>query len=98
MKRIGLCLAIVVLLLSFAAVAQADDGTGNAVASDGYTVSWWTVAGGGSTAGGGNFALSSTSGQSDAGLLTGGDFTLHGGFWFAPLLRPSLYLPVIVRN
>lgn len=31
---------------------------------------------------GGEFELSGTIGQSDAGFLSGGEFTLAGGFWF----------------
>ena len=31
---------------------------------------------------GGDFELSGTIGQPDAGLLVGGGFTLTGGFWF----------------
>ncbi len=31
---------------------------------------------------GGNFELSGTIGQPDAGVLTGGDLQLTGGFWF----------------
>ena len=31
---------------------------------------------------GGNFELSGTIGQPDAGALTGGGFQLNGGFWF----------------
>jgi hypothetical protein len=84
MKRIGLCLAIVALLLSSAAVAQADDGGG-------YAVTWYTVAGGGGTASAGDFVVNSTSGQHDAGTLIGGEFSLHGGFWFASPFRPFMY-------
>lgn len=36
---------------------------------------------------GGDFALSGTIGQADAGAMTGGTFELTGGFWFA--LRPG---------
>ncbi len=53
-----------------------------AVASD-YTLTRTTVDGGGvmrST--GGDFELSGTIGQLDGGVLTGGEFTLAGGFWF----------------
>lgn len=45
-------------------------------------LTWNTVDGGGvmrST--GGNFELSGTIGQMDAGVLSGGDFQLTGGFW-----------------
>ena len=42
---------------------------------------WFTVDGGGGTSGGGQFTLSGTAGQSDAGAITGGGYTLHGAFW-----------------
>jgi hypothetical protein len=42
---------------------------------------WFTVDGGGGTSGGGQFTLSGTAGQPDAGVMTGGGYTLHGGFW-----------------
>ena len=49
-----------------------------------YTLSRWTIDGGGvmhST--GGAFELSGTIGQPDAGTMTRGAFELNGGFWFA---------------
>ena len=48
-----------------------------------YDLTWHTIDGGGvmrST--GGNFELSGTIGQPDAGAMSGGNFTLNGGFWF----------------
>ena len=48
-----------------------------------YDLTWHTIDGGGvmrST--GGNFDLSGTIGQPDAGAMSGGNFTLTGGFWF----------------
>ena len=47
-----------------------------------YDLSWHTVDGGGhmfST--GGTFSLGGTIGQPDAGMMTGGQFQLTGGFW-----------------
>jgi hypothetical protein len=48
-----------------------------------YDLSWHTIDGGGATATGGDYELSGTIGQPDAGTagLTGGDLTLTGGFW-----------------
>ncbi len=37
--------------------------------------------GGGGTATGGGFTVQGTIGQPDAGLMSGGDFTLAAGFW-----------------
>lgn len=50
---------------------------------EGYELSWNSIDGGGvmrST--GGDFELSGTIGQADAGALSGGRFELNGGFWF----------------
>jgi hypothetical protein len=47
-----------------------------------YSVAWWTVDGGGALRStGGDFELSGTIGQPDAGVLSGGSLQLHGGFW-----------------
>jgi len=47
-----------------------------------YTIDWFAVAGGGGASNGGDFALSGTIGQPDAGGdLLGGDFAITGGFW-----------------
>lgn len=46
-------------------------------------ISRFTIDGGGSMVStGGGFELSGTTGQTDAGILQGGGFTLAGGFWF----------------
>jgi hypothetical protein len=48
----------------------------------GFDLSWSTVDGGGETfSTGGSYELGGTIGQPDAGTLTGGTFTLDGGFW-----------------
>jgi hypothetical protein len=48
-----------------------------------YEMSRQTIDGGGVTESvGGDFELSGTIGQPDAGILAGGDFSLTGGFWF----------------
>jgi uncharacterized repeat protein (TIGR01451 family) len=47
-----------------------------------YAVPWWTVDGGGTTAAtGAGYALTGTVGQPDAGVLSGGDYAVAGGFW-----------------
>ncbi|MFT3683648.1 MAG: GC-type dockerin domain-anchored protein [Phycisphaerales bacterium] len=49
------------------------------------SIPWWTVdAGGIANAAGGPFTLSGTAGQIDASptAMTGGTFSLTGGFWF----------------
>ena len=55
------------------------------VAADDFTLDWWTVDSGGDMwTSGGEFELSGTIGQPDAGVsMTGADFELVGGFWAA---------------
>lgn len=52
-------------------------------ASAEFAVDWWTIDGGGAMwTVGGNYELSGTIGQPDAGVaMTGGTFALVGGFW-----------------
>jgi hypothetical protein len=72
------------LCLGLLAFGQARDTySPTATGPPDYDLSWFTVDGGGvmfST--GGEFELSGTIGQPDAGMMTGGDFQLFGGFWF----------------
>jgi len=47
-----------------------------------YTIDWYKIAGGGGTSTGGTYQVSGTIGQPDAsGAMTGGSYTLTGGFW-----------------
>ena len=46
-----------------------------------YSIDWFTIDGGGGTSTGGVFSVSGTIGQPDAGHMSGGNFTLDGGFW-----------------
>ena len=92
--RVGtLFLAVLlVTLLSTSLVALAG--------GPGYTLDWWTVDGGGtmSNAGGG-YSLGGTAGQPDAGPLSGGGYTLDGGFWGGALSASQYhnYLPLGMR-
>ena len=45
-----------------------------------YIIDWWD-AGAGGTSSGGIYTVSGSIGQPDAGILSGGKFTLSGGFW-----------------
>ncbi len=47
-----------------------------------YSIDWYKVSGGGGTSTNGQYAVSGTIGQHDAGApMTGGTFSLTGGFW-----------------
>jgi hypothetical protein len=70
------------ILITIASAAVS--GLGVTPAFGQFGIAWYAVAGGGAmntTAGA--FSLSGTAGQPDAGgAMTGGDFSLTGGFWF----------------
>jgi hypothetical protein len=46
-----------------------------------YPIDWSTLDGGGGTSTGGAYSVSGTIGQPDAGMMSGGNFSLSGGFW-----------------
>ena len=46
-----------------------------------YSIDWFTIDGGGGTSTGGVYSVSGTIGQPDAGKMSGGNFTVDGGFW-----------------
>ncbi|MBK8914617.1 MAG: hypothetical protein IPM64_08485 [Phycisphaerales bacterium] len=46
-----------------------------------FDIPWYTIDGGGGTSFGGVYELSGTIGQPDAGVMSGGSYTLTGGFW-----------------
>jgi hypothetical protein len=83
------------ILITLAAVCLL---TSSALASSeaAYLLNWYTVDGGGGTSIGGIYSLSGTIGQADAGVLSGGTYTLLGGFWSAlGKIITSMYLPVV---
>ncbi len=60
-----------------------------AQSGNGFDLSWSTIDGGGATSSGGTFQIDGTIGQPDASVadaLTGGGYTLTGGFW---VMAPS---------
>lgn len=64
-----------------------------------FTLSWFTVDGGGGGSSGGSFALSGTIGQADAGgPLVGGSYEVDGGFWAgASAGKWQVYLPAVLH-
>jgi hypothetical protein len=71
-------------------------------AGEGYELSWYTIDSGGYTfSTGGGYQLGGTIGQPDAGVLSGGAYTLIGGFWSEigqVLAQFQIYLPLIMKN
>jgi hypothetical protein len=67
----GISLAILLLSVAASSVqAQAN-----------YTIDWFSVDGGAGTSSGGVYSVSGTIGQPDAGKMSGGNYSLEGGFW-----------------
>jgi hypothetical protein len=52
-----------------------------AATAQSFSIDWFSVDGGGGTSTGGVYSLSGTIGQPDAGQMSGGNYTLTGGFW-----------------
>jgi hypothetical protein len=46
-----------------------------------FSLDWSTIDGGGGSSTGGVYCVTGTIGQPDAGKMSGGNFTLDGGFW-----------------
>jgi len=47
-----------------------------------YSINWYKIAGGGGTSTSGQYAVSGTIGQADAGpTMAGGNYSVTGGFW-----------------
>src|SRR5436305_10351087 len=61
-----------------------------------YSIDWFTIDGGGGTSTGGVYSVSGTIGQPDAGKMSGGNFSLDGGFWSIVALQtpggPTLFV------
>jgi len=61
-----------------------------------YSIDWCKVAGGGGPSTNGSFSLIGTIGQPDAsGAMTGGNYTLTGGFWSMVNVVPTPGAPLL---
>lgn len=82
--KVVLKYAVVILALALPFLARAQ-----------YSIDWFTIDGGGGTSTGNVYSVSGSIGQPDAGMMSGGNYSLVGGFWGisviqtpgAPLLR-----------
>jgi hypothetical protein len=65
-----------------------------------YSIDWHKVAGGGGTSTNAQYSVSGTIGQPDAGSMSGGNYTLQGGFWgvVAAVQTPGAPLLTITIN
>ena len=92
MKRKLCLLGMVVMLLVAVTAISAQSGGG-------YDLTWSTIDGGGATfSTGGPYSLGGSIGQSDAGVLSGGSYTLNGGFWGGAALNYNIYLPLVLKG
>ncbi len=100
MQKSRAILLIACVLVLLAALSTALTGAGILAAPEGpaapFSIPWWTVDGGGGTSLGGGFAVSGTIGQPDAGTLSGGSYTIRGGFWSFNT-EYATFLPLITR-
>jgi hypothetical protein len=83
------------ILLAALALASASNASPSV-----FDLPWWTVDGGGGFSQGGDYGLSYSIGQPDAGILSNGSYTLEGGFGPGgelPSLTERVYLPLVIR-
>jgi hypothetical protein len=67
------------------------------VTAQNYSIDWFKVSGGGGTSTSGQYSVSGTVGQPDAGgAMSGGSYSLTGGFWALYAVQtpgaPTLYI------
>ena len=86
------------LLLALLAAAIIGAAAVRAQIGGGYDLTWNTIDGGGGASSGGGYQLDGTLGQSDAGpALSGGPYSLAGGFWSGALAGGKTYIPLLRR-
>ncbi len=91
MKRVDLILAISITTILIVSVALAQSGGR-------YDLTWNSIDGGATFSTSGPYSLGGTIGQPDAGVMSGGSYTLVGGFWGGVTAHYNIYLPLILRN
>lgn len=90
-------LGLIVLLALAVAFSIGLARSASAQSGGTYDLMWNTFDGGGATfTTGGTYSLGGTIGQADAGMLSGGAYTLNGGFW-VDFLGNKINLPLIMR-
>lgn len=88
--RIGIVVTMCILGLAFAGMALAQNGGTLQVPRS-------SLNGGGGESSAGQFMIRGTSGQPDAGIITGGTFQIRGGFWQSSR-NHTVYLPLVLRD
>ena len=86
----GITLALILALLLIGSTASAQQG--------GYSLSWVTVASGG-TSSGGTYTLVAAAAQPEVSVgASGGDYTMAGGVWGSPIALRHTYLPLVLKG
>ncbi len=87
-------MVLLILILSFGWSTAAQT-------TDGYTITWWTIDGGGGTSTTSGYTLSGSIGQPIVGEISGGGYTLTSGFWAgvpdSSVQFFQIYLPLLTR-
>ena len=88
-RRLLLALLVAAILGVSAALAQTGGG---------YDLTWSTIDGGGGSSAANGYQLAGTFGQPDSGAtLSGGAYSLSGGFWGGVSTGGKVYLPQVSR-
>jgi hypothetical protein len=89
------------LLLLLGAAALTWGGLRYVSAQSGlYDLSWNSVDGGGGKSANNGYTVHGSIGQPDAGLMSGGTYSLQGGFWGGAGIEPKtyqIYLPLVIH-
>ena len=104
-RTTGLSVVILIVLISLPAAALAAAWGKGYLAPEAaapqavYTLSWWTVDGGGTTFNAQEgYRLGGTIGQPDAAVWSGGGYTLAAGFWGGAAAAYPVYMPLVLRD
>jgi hypothetical protein len=87
MKRATILLVLFLFLL-----------VGTAHAQGRYELVWYAVGGGGGESQGGDYGLSGSMGQPATSAMTGGKYSLEGGFWTGTGTKYLVYFPILLVN
>lgn len=64
-----------------------------------FSIDWYKIAGGGGTSTGATYQVTGTIGQADAsGAMTGGNYSLTGGFWSLISIMQTLGAPTLYMS
>lgn len=98
-RKICYKLLFSILVLVLLALAMYSFETHSAAAQTGgaYDLTWNSIDGGSAIQlTGGSYSLGGTIGQPDAGMQSGGNYKLNGGFW-VDFLGDRVMMPLIIR-